>query len=50
MGPQSGQAEETTSGASGRAGWSAHAEAGPDEREYAGDGGRGTGGTWVVSQ
>ena len=33
-----------------RARWSVHAEAGPDERACAGDGGRGTGGKWVVSQ
>ena len=48
--PQSGQAEEVTSGASGRAGCSAHAEVGPDERVYAGDGGRGVVGKWAVSQ
>ena len=47
--PQSGQAEEVTSGASGRAGCSAHAEVGPDERVYAGDGGRGVVGKWAVS-
>ena len=48
--PQSGQAEEVTSGASGRAGCSVHAEVGPDERVYAGDGGRGADGKWAVSQ
>ena len=48
--PQSGQAEEVTSGASGRAGCSVHAEVGPDERVYAGDGGRGVDGKWAVSQ
>ena len=38
------------SGASGRAGCSTHAEVGPDERVYAGDGGRGVDGKWAVSQ
>ena len=48
--PQSGQAEEVTSGASERAGCSAHAEVRPDERVYAGDGGRGVDGKWAVSK
>ena len=48
--PQSGQAEEVTSGASERAGCSAHAEVGPDERVYAGDGGRGVDGKRAVSK
>ena len=48
--PQSGQAEEVTSGASGRAGCSAHAEVRPDERVYAGDGGRGVVGKGAVSE
>ena len=46
--PQPGQAEEVTSGASGRAGCSTHAQVGPDERVYAGDGGRGVEGKWAV--
>ena len=39
-----------TSGASGRAGCSVHAEFGPDERAYVGDRGKGADGKWAVSQ